>query len=82
MVGTLVLFFQLSLAPWPHLCNQLIVMAAATEAHSDLPKNVIKRIVKEKLGSKDLQVNKEALLAFSEAAKVTPCLPCFASGCP
>lgn len=49
--------------------------AAAPETHCDLPKNVVKRIVKEKLasipgGKADLQINKEALLAFGESAKV------------
>lgn len=51
----------------------------ASEAHLDIPKPTIKRIVKEKLaaaagsseGSKgDVQLNKEALLAFGESAKV------------
>lgn len=48
----------------------------ATESQCDLPRNVVKRIVKEKLSSTpgakpDLQINKEALLAFGESAKVT-----------
>lgn len=52
--------------------------SASAEAQCDLPKNVIKRIVKEKLSSgdagvKDLQINKEALLAFGESAKVRVC---------
>jgi hypothetical protein len=51
----------------------------ASEAQLDIPKPTIKRIVKEKLaaaagsseGSKaDVQLNKEALLAFGESAKV------------
>jgi histone H3/H4 len=51
-------------------------MAAVSEHDLGLPKNVIKRIVKEKLagaegGKKpELQINKEALLAFGESAKV------------
>jgi hypothetical protein len=52
-------------------------MAAATPADSqcDLPKVAVKRIVKEKLaiipgGKADLMINKEALLAFGESAKV------------
>ena len=52
--------------------------AAASTAdpqQCDLPKGIIKRIVKEKLAGgagegKDLQINKEALLAFGESAKV------------
>jgi hypothetical protein len=48
----------------------------AAESQCDLPRNVVKRIVKEKLSSTpgakpDLQINKEALLAFGESAKVT-----------
>lgn len=47
----------------------------AAESQLDLPKGVVKRIVKEKLAGisetgKDVQVNKEALLAFAESAKV------------
>lgn len=51
----------------------------ASEAQLDIPKPTIKRIVKEKLaaaagsseGTKaDIQLNKEALLAFGESAKV------------
>jgi hypothetical protein len=51
----------------------------ASEAQLEIPKPTIKRIVKEKLasaagsseGSKaDVQLNKEALLAFGESAKV------------
>jgi hypothetical protein len=51
----------------------------ASEAQLDIPKPTIKRIVKEKLaatagsgeGAKaDVQLNKEALLAFGESAKV------------
>jgi ethanolamine utilization protein EutA (predicted chaperonin) len=58
--------------------------AAQTDAQSDLPKNVVKRIVKEKLaqtGKADLQINKEALLAFGESAKVRSwvCRPAQAS---
>eukprot|EP00878_Enallax_costatus_P006819 GHUV01007147.1.p1 GENE.GHUV01007147.1~~GHUV01007147.1.p1 ORF type:complete len:189 (+),score=95.30 GHUV01007147.1:141-707(+) len=47
----------------------------AAEGQLDLPKAVVKRIVKEKLAGvsesgKDVQLNKEALLAFAESAKV------------
>lgn len=47
----------------------------AAEGQLDLPKLVVKRIVKEKLAGltesgKDVQLNKEALLAFAESAKV------------
>jgi hypothetical protein len=56
----------------------------ASEAQLDIPKPTIKRIVKEKLaaatgsseGAKaDVQLNKEALLAFGESAKVIICIP-------
>lgn len=49
---------------------------ASNGADTDLPKALIKRIVKGKLAqaagddNKDYQLNKDALLAFSEAAKV------------
>ena len=51
---------------------------ATTDTQCDLPKAVVKKIVKEKLvqgGKADLQINKEALLAFGESAKVCrhPC---------
>lgn len=54
---------------------QSMATAAAPDSQCDLPKNVVKRIVKEKLssipgGKADLQINKEALLAFGESAKV------------
>lgn len=47
----------------------------ASEGQLDLPKGVVKRIVEEKLAGisdagKDVQLNKEALLAFAESAKV------------
>lgn len=49
---------------------------ASNSSDTDLPKALIKRIVKGKLAqaanddTKDYQLNKDALLAFSEAAKV------------
>jgi DNA polymerase epsilon subunit 3 len=51
----------------------------SAEVQVDLPKGVVKRIVKEKLAAaadsgKDVQINKDALLAFSESAKVWPSL--------
>lgn len=48
--------------------------AAPADTQCDLPKSIVKRIVKEKLastGKADLQINKEALLAFGESAKVS-----------
>lgn len=47
----------------------------SAEVQVDLPKGVVKRIVKEKLNAvadsgKDVQINKDALLAFAESAKV------------
>ncbi|GAB4813672.1 hypothetical protein N2152v2_000718 [Parachlorella kessleri] len=55
-------------------------MAAVTSTDADLPKALVKRIVKGKLaqvdianggdGSRDFQVNKDALLAFCESGKV------------
>ena len=53
------------------------------EKDTDLPRNLVKKIVKSKVSQvqastgaqqgRDIQVNKDALLAFSESAKVMSC---------
>ena len=55
------------------------------EKDTDLPRNLVKKIVKAKVSQvqastgaqqgRDIQVNKDALLAFSESAKVPDALP-------
>ncbi len=56
------------------------------EKDTDLPRNLVKKIVKAKVSQvqastgaqqgRDIQVNKDALLAFSESAKVPDASPC------
>ena len=58
------------------------------EKDTDLPRNLVKKIVKSKVSQvqaltgaqqgRDIQVNKDALLAFSESAKVMSvvCIDC------
>ncbi len=57
---------------------------ADVEKDTDLPRALVKKIVKNKVNQtlsasgagepvKDIQINKDALLAFSESAKVSYC---------